>query len=398
MNFSCLFYSKYNLLILYYLVLGWLCIGVIKTGGEWQQISYLFYYAVVCGISYCLNSYVLNQFKNKGFFKPKMHAQLFISIALLFVITVASIQFIIIGNIPLFTAYFSTDAYEIAKIRQVITLDSPSWLNYLTSFCIRAILPLLVLVSLYIKRYDYFWISLLLSFLFCCSLLQKSYIALVFIPTLLYSLYIGAWKYLLAMIVVAFTGVMLLVVITNPQLGFSKLKDVKQQQIGNKSEIAVNSVLDRVLIVPGKVVSQWFSLIPETIPFGHGCGDRFLAKILRCQHINYSEKVYEQLYPLQLKEGLSGTVNAASFMEGYANFGLSGMLLSGIELGFWFALISFILADFGVLVLIVNALFVLLLSSASFHTLLLSGGWLLTLVLVFLVRDEFKNLDAKCVA
>jgi hypothetical protein len=381
----------------YYLVLGWLAIGVIKTAGEWQQVSYLFYYAVVCGISYCLSSYVLNHFKNKSFFKLKMHAQLFISIALLFTITVALIQFIKIGNIPLFTAYFSTDAYDIAKIRQAITLDSPSWLNYLTSFCIRAILPLLLLVSLYIKRYDYFWISVLLSFLFCCSLLQKSYIALVFIPTLLYSLYIGAWKYFFAMIVVAFTSVMLLVVITNPQIRINHLNGTKQQQIGNKSEIAVNSVLDRILIVPGKVVSQWFTLIPETIPFGHGCGDRLLAKILHCQHINYSEKVYEQLYPLQLEEGLLGTVNAASFMEGYANFGLSGMLLSGIELGFWFAFISLILTDFSVLALLVNALFILLLSSASFHTLLLSGGWMLTLVLVYLVRDEFKNLDVKCV-
>jgi hypothetical protein len=333
--------------------------------------------------------------------------------SLLFALSAIFIQFISIHKNPLIESYLSTDYYKIVLIRQNITIDSPIWVNYLTSICIRAVLPLLILISLYMKRYYLFWFSVLLGIFFCSSLIQKSYIALVFMPTIIFLFMNKQWKMAFSLISISFICIVLLFFVTNPEIRPSFLNSphlnssnlsssddtIYNKAINaiNKSMILLTPLYDRVIIVPGKVVSQWFSLIPEHIPYGYGCGDRLISKILGCQHLNYSKIIYASLNPSQVKEGIFGTINAASFMEGYANFGLLGIILSAIEIGFWIALLSFFLADVSPLSIAVNSQYILLLSSTSFHTLLLSGGWAITIIFLFLLKNTAIGVDPECV-
>ncbi|WP_158590351.1 LamG-like jellyroll fold domain-containing protein [Noviherbaspirillum cavernae] len=152
-----------------------------------------------------------------------------------------------------------------------------------------------------------------------------------------------------------------------------------------------NSLLHRVLFVPGEVVGQWFAVIPDEIPFAQGCGYRPLAALLGCPHVNFSEAVYTLYNPYLVEQGVEGTMNAASFMEDYANFGMPGLVLGGM-------LLAVLLYGLGVLFagrrrvgVALNIVPLMYLSSGALLTLLLSGGWLATLCLYAVFYDDFDN-------
>lgn len=411
-------YSQYSLLLFYLVVLCWLGIGV-TIHGTFTQITYLLGYAFLCVLfflpcySFFFHMKTMLQKKNDSFRKSEVKnsmttpINIFLYSGLLFGICVYIIHMCVLGKIPLLSAALSDDYYTIVHIRQSIKLDTPIWISYLTSFCIRAILPLLILFSLITKRYGFFIIAMLFSIIFCCSLIQKSYIALVFIPSILTALVYKYWKLGLLQIIIAVSAVFLLVYITNPAIRpeinlqsntKTQITPPSEAEITSPNKAAIAALIDRVFVVPGSVVSQWFELIPSTIPYGYGCGDRVLAKFLHCPHINYPLQMYEALYPEQLKEGIIGSVNAASFMEGYANFGLMGLLLSALELSLWLAFISVLLSELPLLMLAANSLFILLLSSSSLHTQILSGGWALTILIVYLLQNSLKGEITSCAA
>ena len=83
--------------------------------------------------------------------------------------------------------------------------------------------------------------------------------------------------------------------------------------------------------------------------------------------------------------GLKGTVNAASMMTAYANFGWLGLALIGVfhAIVAWVLLIIF--QRDPVLTLPINMTFILLLSSGDIFTLLFSGGWGLSILLFAMI-------------
>jgi hypothetical protein len=397
-------------------VLLWLSIGVLSTG-LLSHMIYLGLYALVCIAVFLGTRFILQGVKQKPLTAYNLNASLFLSLSFVFSVFVIAAQLWVLGKIPFVSAALSHNRDEINLIRQAIITDTPSWLNYLTSIEIRAILPLLGITALMTKRYIIFSLTILLSLFFCAALMQKSYIALVFLPVILFALYNRHWSIAFVLISVSAFVIVTLVFISNPLIRPSfehpSVYIPSQQQIvssqpitdnlqnkSSKSKLfsAVYGISERILIVPGAVVSTWFTLIPKEIPFGKGCGDRFIARLLQCKPINFSVKVFEITNPDELKIGIRGTVNAASFMEGYANFGLPGLFISGIEMGLWLAFVSLLLGELNVMIIIVNALYILLLSSASLHTLLLSGGWAITILLSWFLRNTFKGANSLCAA
>ncbi len=151
------------------------------------------------------------------------------------------------------------------------------------------------------------------------------------------------------------------------------------------------SLLHRVIFVPGEVVAQWFAIIPSEIPFAHGCGYRPLAAVLGCEHVNFPQLVYLEYNRYLAEKGVFGTMNAASFMEDYANFGLLGIFISGVVLAGMLYLLGVVFAGRRLVGVALNAVPLLYLSSGALLIQLLSGGWLATLLLYAIFYHDFDN-------
>lgn len=147
----------------------------------------------------------------------------------------------------------------------------------------------------------------------------------------------------------------------------------------------------RVVFVPGEVVGNWFAVIPVDLPFAYGCGYRPVAAMLGCAHQNFPQLVYSIYNRSLVKQGVSGTMNAAGFMDEYANFGLPGLIVSGVIMAVLLYLLGILFAGRRAIGIALNAVPLLFLSSGALLTLLVSGGWLTTLLLYVVFYSELDN-------
>jgi len=186
-------------------------------------------------------------------------------------------------------------------------------------------------------------------------------------------------------------GIFMLVYITNPGLR-SVNEVVKPETKTQKPIVTANRMLaERVILLPGEIVSKWFDIIPEQKPFLYGCGYRFLAPILGCSYVEYQTELYPVFFPDYARRGFKGTVNTASFVYDYANFGKVGLVISGILLSILIFFIENLFEFDLVFNLSLNAFYVFMLSSSALSTLLFSGGWALILLLFFVYKKTDKN-------
>jgi len=152
--------------------------------------------------------------------------------------------------------------------------------------------------------------------------------------------------------------------------------------------VAAHGLYERVFLTTGKVAAYWFEKIPAELPYAHGCGYRFMAPALGCNYADYEYDriIYDQMYRNEASMGFTGTVTAVHFVYDYANFGIWGMIYSGIFLAFILALINQIFKNDFLWLISLNLLPVLWLSSASLTSTMFSGGWGPTLLLFILYK------------
>jgi hypothetical protein len=97
------------------------------------------------------------------------------------------------------------------------------------------------------------------------------------------------------------------------------------------------------------------------------------------------------VYEENAKHGLTGTVNVAGFMRGYANFGLLGLVIAAIGLALFLVILELFYRDQTLIKFALNIFPLIMLSSSSLLTIMFSGGWLLTLFLFILFRSVFNS-------
>jgi hypothetical protein len=394
---------------LYLIVLVWLGIGIISYADGRHLVAFLIYVG-----SFLITWRYLSMFRHIPFRMPFGNLPPAILKSVKQVLLFGSVSFIILhwfwlGGLPVLHAIFTRDYYEIVMIRQSVTENMHWFWNYGASMLLRAVIPFLMLYG-YVRRERWTPWLILLGFTYSLSLMQKSYVVVIYLPLIVYGLSKKRWSHLLGLVLLQITGIVLLMLATNPgyrpniwthltpEIEFERQKDRRfktdRPQLVLPSEAVAKmlalakSAGDRVIMVPGRVVGQWFDLIPEEIPYAKGCGYRFLAPILGCTHKNMPMIIYKQLYPELSQEGIVGTINAASFMEDYSNFGLPGLILAGIILAVVLSMIGWALQENQTIELALNIVPVLYLSSVSLTTTLLSGGWVL--IILFYVAFRFE--------
>ncbi len=193
---------------------------------------------------------------------------------------------------PALIALESADYMEIARLRQSVT-EHGAFLNYGSAFLIRVMLLLLVLR--YVLKNQYLAALLVGSFgaVYGLSLMQKSYPIFIVAPAIVYLASRG-WRAAAFCGIGAFLCIVTLILITNVHLRPASFSDIPAAF--SAAKIVVTSLADRVLVVPGQVVSDWLSAFPTTFPFEHGCGYRFLSTALKCDFINNSVLMYRHYF------------------------------------------------------------------------------------------------------
>tara|TARA_B100001287_G_scaffold272907_1_gene275411 strand:- start:446 stop:1777 length:1332 start_codon:yes stop_codon:yes gene_type:complete len=372
-----------------------------------------------------------------NYVNPNLKNILIYGFAVLFIFTII-IHYYDIGFVPVIKAYLSSDYYEVVDIRKQGNYLSIKFVRYLSSFMIKAIIPFLLFYLLITKRYYLFIVIYILGILYAFSLMQKSFVVTILFPCFTYAIFKKQYLMLIVFTITLFSYMFCLLSVTNPnlkpitkssstavpeKLNFNnESKDNKKVDVEIKQELSsgkngnvlqkkepnnpstanknntnipltfVNSLMRRVFITPGKIVSKWFENIPNKRPFLNGCGYRFFAPIVGCEYQNYSLKLYKNIFPSYAEKGIKGNVNTTSFMYDYSNFGKTGLVLSALVMGFIIAFIDYLFAFSLLCKFSINGFYVLMLSSSALTTLMFSGGWALMIILFYIYRSDFLKL------
>lgn len=393
--------KKHTLLSIYTVVFLILLYGVIETSGDKYVLNlFLFFVPLVLfyfGFTYLAKGKefrIFNSIKNIPEQLPE-YAYLILAGLCVFLIIGHLIH---IGGSPGLKGLSIMDTTSIVELRRHITSESSSLWNYLSSFNIKAILPFTLLLLAFKKKKLFFWILLIIGAFYAFSLMQKSYILTVLFPIILFTLF--KKKYFQTFLLFGTCAVIIvsLVYIQNPQMrggidNVTKMEIPADERIEDGRPYILRvfyGLKHRTLVVPGEMVTEWFNHIPSDKPFLYGDGYGFICKLKGVEHIEYSKTLYPVIRPKFAKQGLKGSVNSASFMYEYCNFGNAGLVLSALLLGFFLFLIESIFGNNILLKTSLNLFPVFMLSSGALTTAIFSGGWGLIIVLYYIFAKDFR--------
>ena len=317
------------------------------------------------------------------------------------IVVIISLVFVYTNGFPIVKAFISEDYYWIAELRKKIFRATPILLKYSAFITFKAIIPFLIVY--YFSRKNKWMVALLIAigFLYSINLLNKSIILSVLVPIMIFSAFKRKWILSALSIGLVVLHTYVLIYGTNPEIrpewNLNKgsagqeysLSKEEVAEIKKKSSIkkANNLLVHRVFLLPGEMVNNWFELIPEEKPFLYGDGYRFIAG---SDFRDYNQELYKEIYPKFYNLGIRGNVNVASFVYDYANFGWLGLMLSGVVLALIFVFVDWIFRDNFLLTIVFNTFPCLFLSSSSYTTLLVTGGWGTLIVLFVLFKKNFN--------
>ena len=325
-----------------------------------------------------------------------------------------AVHWLVLGRVPVVAAFAVDNVTQAALIRDSIHRTGVPLLGYIPSFTIWSGIPFLGIYFIHRRRYKLSWLVLLIGFVYALSLMQKSYPLIALAPPALYCLLTGRLIRMASISAIAVVGVLFLFFVANPYLRpalpgpeaaapaeCAAAPDTQNSQTCSSDQlarapapqkleaiagVATTSLLDRVFFLPGDVVARWFSTFPAKLDYEKGCGYRFVAPFLRCDFKNNPERLYAFYYPEEYNAGVKGTYNAAHFAEEYANFGPIGLLLSGIFAAAALACAAIATSRAGLpAVVALNLAAIMALTSAALHTTLMTGGWLLMMILTYIL-------------
>jgi len=391
-------FKSHTLFYLYTSILILILYGVVNESG-YKHFFYLSIYVFSFFIGYLLFRFSKIFLTITSFTKLSQYS-LPLSKANIVALSLAMISFFIVlfhlfllKGSPQIQSFYLETSDEVALLRRNITLITPIYVKYLSSILVKAVFPFLLLYFFHKRMFVLYFIVFFISCFYGFALMQKSYILTILTPIGVYSLLQKKYVYFIKHCFVI-VGVTLIITL-------SANTDIKTNVIENEKEgtesffLSMNKlcqgIQNRVLLVPGRVVSEWFDVIPEQKPYLHGNGYRLLAKIKGERFVNYAIELYPVLRPQYVERGLQGSVNSASFMYDFANFGIFGLILSGILLSLFLTVIeAMFITDFRNKISL-NLFNIMILSSAALPTTLLSGGWLTVLLLYILFKKQLTT-------
>jgi hypothetical protein len=390
--------KRNSLLSLYVLVFAGLIAGVYIHSGL-TYIHYLTIYFSTFLIIYAVSLFIFKKKKKKfdkteSLLSIKTNCDIIANILIIITIIFTFAHLFSLGEIPIITAFKSHNSDHISIIRNNISENKHFLWNYGNNFAIKALFPFFALYLYIKKRTKLFVLFLSIGVFYTVTLIAKSPIVTLFVPLLIFTMLTKKFLHFSVFLLIIVVAISFNVLTTNPSLrGLKdeadsyKIINQDKEQNYNPARSGIIGIFNRTVLLPGEVASMWFINIPKNLPYLNGNGYRFIAPLKHQQYRSYSAEMYAFLYPLNVKKGIRGSYNVASFMNDYSNFGVWGLIMSGFLLGVLFAFLQMFFTYKGILGFAINSYPILSLSSSALTTLLFSGGWGM-MVLLFLMFNN----------
>ena len=400
------FFKTHTLFSIYSVVFIILLNGVIETSGS-KYVFNMFLFFIPLVLFYFGFTYFAKNKKFKVFSSLNNITNLLPDYS--YLILTGICVFLVVGHLihiggsPGAKGLEVMDTKGIVELRRNITSEASSLWNYLSSFNIKAILPFSLLLLAFKKKKLLFGILIAIGALYAFSLMQKSYILTVLFPIILLTLFYKKYLQSIGLFLICGIVIISLVYIQNPQMrggvdNVTKIEISLKDRVDSDHPYFIRVLLGlkhRILVVPGEMVAKWFQEIPKNKPFLYENGYGFICKIKGIKHIEYSKVLYPIIRPKYAEKGLKGSVNTASFMYEYSNFGRTGLILSALLLGFLLCFIELIFGSNMLLKTSLNLFPIFMLSSGALTTALFSGGWGLIIILYYIFTKDFKTKSEK---
>jgi hypothetical protein len=304
------------------------------------------------------------------------------------------LDLIYLNGLPGLKLFNTQTTTQVINLRNDIHSDSPSWMVYLSGFNIRCFFPFLLLVLFIGKRKYLFTFCLIIGAIYIFGFLQKSFIIFLLLPTIIYAVTQRKFLVSLLLIAVMIATISVIIIGSSDKVNDDPNKNKTEQieKVSDDRPFALRIALGmsiRIFITPGEMVAAWFDNVPKNKHFLYGDGYPIIPRLKGTEYHDYNQELYPIIRPKYAERGFEGSVNCATFMREYSNFGSLGLVLSSFLLAFFFTAIRVIFKNAMGLNLALNMMFILMLSSTNLLTLLLSGGWFMTLMLFIIFKDSF---------
>ena len=311
-------------------------------------------------------------------------------------------HFLMLGNVPVLEALTADTDLGVSIVRQQGYFGLPGFMRYASDYSVKAIGPALLLLTYYFRS-RLFWAVLAIGIVYSLGLFARILPIILFLPLLVYLFMQRRWLHLagamaiLAVMVGAVT-IASSIALREPamrpaqdavdavtgEVKMPKPRDLRGKEGDWRSTSAIYALYERAMVVPGQVIYQWFDYYDEPERRENGCGYRLLAKRIGCDYVPVPSKLYAAFYPENYEHGMRGSLNAASFMTEFANFGPRGFLLSALLAGVLFAAVRVIYRNHP-LALPMNLPLIVAAMESSIVTAINSGaGWLVMTAIFFL--------------
>jgi hypothetical protein len=423
--------SSHFLFIIYLLIVTGLGFGLFVETGTEYLIQFVCYYFIPFIISYVLIYKflgpkivgVIDAFSFKirplvSFLDEKRTVVSYVLVALILVLSLS--YYFILGYYPGVRALLDFDYYHLYEIRRSVTSDAPSWFNYAASFIIKAVLPFTILFLYVNKKWKLLFVVISVAFFLGINNMQKSYFLIFYFPIMFFTVYRKKWLHLGLVSSLVVVGVYSLVVITNPMIKYSfytkfnsalglenkisekKLNEknyrvsvlpevVQEKSADHSNDLVLNSLIERTVFLPGKIAGKWLNVVPSQKPLLGFGGYRIFSKVMGVDYHDYSLELYPILFPGYHASGFKGSVNVANFMNDYICFGWKSVTVGSFVLAFVLVIVSLLFRGNADILLAVNIMPILMLSSTRLSILLFSGGWGLLLLLSFVLLKPSRD-------
>jgi hypothetical protein len=311
-------------------------------------------------------------------------------------------HFLMLGNVPVLEALTADTDLGVSIVRQQGYFGLPGFMRYASDYSVKAIGPALLLLTYYFRS-RLFWAVLAIGIVYSLGLFARILPIILFLPLLVYLFMQRRWLHLagamaiLAVMVGAVT-IASSIALREPamrpaqdavdavtgEVKMPKPRDLRGKEGDWRRTSAIYALYERAMVVPGQVIYQWFDYYDEPERRENGCGYRLLAKRIGCDYVPVPSKLYAAFYPANYEHGMRGSLNAASFMTEFANFGPRGFLLSALLAGVLFAAVRVIYRNHP-LALPMNLPLIVAAMESSIVTAINSGaGWLVMTAIFFL--------------
>lgn len=312
--------------------------------------------------------------------------------ALLFVIflLVVVVHLSTLGYLPAWRAFHADDDFAAARIRQEGYYSLEVWKRYASDYAFKGIGPTLLVLAAW-RRSRLFWPTMALGMFYATALFVKANSVYLLLPLVFYFCFERRF--------LAATAVALLMALSVSVNWSASSTEVREEMASAASawlsstphrineaprpeldipgSTLILSFRERLVIVPSQVMAQWYYQYRDPSARENGCGYRIVAAILQCKYVHIPTKLYATYYPdLVRSRGLTGSLNAGSYLHDFANFGYVGVAVGSLILALLFVALRLVSRAQAPL-LALNVMPVLSLAEMPLSTLLNSGGWLL---------------------